>query len=127
MIAPPGASCPDRHPGPHQALEDLGEDRLRNPVRGRDPADRERQGRGGVDVEREGDAYVASITSAGETRTLPVEKIEMTFVDAVSGESNTLKGFVTADGDMMVLRYLESDGGQGYLFRALGMVIAVKQ
>jgi hypothetical protein len=53
--------------------------------------------------------------------------IEMSFIDAVSGESNTLKGFVTADGNMMVLRYLESDGNQGAMFRALGMMIAVKQ
>ena len=53
--------------------------------------------------------------------------IEMSFIDAASGESNTLKGFVTADGDMMVLRYLESDNTQGLRFRALGMMIAVRQ
>lgn len=53
--------------------------------------------------------------------------IEMSFVDAASGESNTLKGFVTADGDMMVLRYLESDETQGLKFRGLGMMIAVRQ
>ncbi|NNJ98324.1 MAG: hypothetical protein HKP12_14335 [Gammaproteobacteria bacterium] len=53
--------------------------------------------------------------------------IEMSFVDAVTGETNALKGYVTADGNMMVLSYVERDDTDGELFRALGMAFAVKQ
>jgi len=53
--------------------------------------------------------------------------ISMSFSDVLAGESEHLEGFVSADGNMMVLRYLESDDTLGQKFRALGMVIAIRQ
>lgn len=53
--------------------------------------------------------------------------IALSFTDPVSGEINALEGFVTADGGMMVLRMKEVDDTPGQKFRALGIVIAVRQ
>lgn len=53
--------------------------------------------------------------------------IEMTFTDVAADEVSKLKGFVSADGTMMVLRYYETDDTMGEVYRGLGMVIAVKQ
>lgn len=53
--------------------------------------------------------------------------ITMTFTDVAADETAILKGFVSADGKMMVLRYYEADDTQGEVFRAIGMVIGIKQ
>ena len=51
--------------------------------------------------------------------------IDMSFSSAQ--ETSSLKGFISADGKMMVLRNIESDDASGQKFRALGMVIGIRQ
>ncbi|MGB5603597.1 MAG: hypothetical protein WBO14_14300 [Gammaproteobacteria bacterium] len=53
--------------------------------------------------------------------------ISMSISDSQAGENDYLEGFISADGNMMVLRYRESDDTLGMKFRALGMVIAIRQ
>ena len=53
--------------------------------------------------------------------------IDMSFNDVAAGENNSLQGFISADGNMMVFRYIESDDAPGQKFRALGMMIGIRQ
>jgi hypothetical protein len=51
--------------------------------------------------------------------------IDMSFSDAA--ETTSLKGFISADGSMMVLRHIEADDASGQKFRAIGTVIGIRQ
>lgn len=53
--------------------------------------------------------------------------ISMSWTDVAADESAMMKGFISADGKIMVLRYYEADDTQGEKFRALGMVIGIRQ
>ena len=53
--------------------------------------------------------------------------ITMTFTDVAADETAVMKGFISADGKMMVLRYYEADDTQGEVSRAIGMVIGIRQ
>jgi hypothetical protein len=53
--------------------------------------------------------------------------INMSFTDLAADETVTMEGFISADGTMMVLRYIEADDTSGELFRSLGMMIGIRQ
>ena len=53
--------------------------------------------------------------------------ISMSFSDAAADENESLEGFVSADGKMMVLRFISSDDTAGEKWRSLGMVIGIRQ
>lgn len=53
--------------------------------------------------------------------------ISMTHTDASLEETITLKGFISADSKMLVLRLHESDDTVGEKYRGIGMVIGIKQ
>ena len=52
--------------------------------------------------------------------------ITMSYTDAATGEASMLKGFISADGKMMVMRYYEMDDAPT-VSRALGLVIGIRQ
>lgn len=53
--------------------------------------------------------------------------INMSFSDVAADETVTMEGFISADGKMMVLRYIETDDTSGEVFRSLGMMIGIRQ
>jgi len=53
--------------------------------------------------------------------------IDMSFSDVPAGETSSMEGFISADGKMMVLRYLEGDDTTGEKFRSLGMMVGIRQ
>lgn len=53
--------------------------------------------------------------------------ITMTFTDVPSNETAIMKGFISADGKMMVLRYYETDDTTNEKSRAIGLVIGIRQ
>lgn len=53
--------------------------------------------------------------------------INMSFSDVAEDEASSFKGFISADGSIMVLRTIESDDTPGEKFRALGTVIGIRQ
>ena len=53
--------------------------------------------------------------------------INMSFSDVAADETAYMEGFISADGKMMVLRYIEGDDTSGEKFRSLGMMIGIRQ
>ena len=53
--------------------------------------------------------------------------INMSFTDLAADETVTMEGYISADGKMMVLRYIEADDTSGEVFRSLGMMIGIRQ
>jgi hypothetical protein len=53
--------------------------------------------------------------------------ISMSFSDLAADETVMMEGFISADGKIMVLRYIEGDDTIGEKFRSLGMMIGIRQ
>ena len=51
----------------------------------------------------------------------------MSFSDVAADETMSMEGFISADGKMMVLRYIEADDTTGEVFRSLGMMVGIRQ
>ena len=75
-------------------------------------------------------AQVEALVDSGEPFNYSVTiggngAIDMSFSSAL--ETSSLEGFVSANGNMMVLRNIQSNDAAGEVFRGLGMVIGIRQ